>query len=333
MDRIKGQQMQLVTAWMERSWELLQIRGWWFAVGLVLCIIAIFLPLKTEKLQNKHIPFFSVILGMLLPVCNFAVIPLTAILKNKGIRMGAILAFLCAANLLNPAGMLFGWAYMGSELASAWMISAVLISLLVGIASAYFLLPNVNGETATVRTPGDWHLVPELAFWLAAGSVAQALMQVLIPQILWNTLLMNPKDASFTQVVVAGLYRHVCLPDDVSLAASLVATGLRPGYAVLLLVVGACTNLPELFVLYGMTGKKTAAAYLGITTAAGMVAAFVTELMMGSDFVPHFNLASGENLIRLANLCSVRTWMPARVPCAVGLLLLAGWRLWCLRRK
>ena len=322
--------MQLIRDWTGRSWELLQIRGWWFAVGLVLCIVAVFLPLKAEKSQNKHMLFLCVVLGIFLPVCNFAAIPLAVLLKKRDVRIGAVIAFLCAANLLNPAGMLLGWAYMGAELASSWMISAVLVSLFAGIICGRLLQPKENEEAVILQTPlKDFRqLVPELACWLVAGVLAQGFLQVLIPNALWSNLLLNPKDASFVQVAVAGLCRHVCLPDDVSLAASMVATGLRPGYAVLFLVAGVCTNLPELFVLYGMTGKKTAVGYLCITTAAGLLAAFATECLIGSDFVPQFNLADTEHLVRLANLCNIRTWMPARIPCACILLFLAGLGLW-----
>lgn len=323
--------MWLITDWMVHSWELLQIRGWWFAVGLILCIIVRFLPLKVEKTKKNSIPFWSVVWGILFPVCNFAAIPLAVALRNRGIRIGAVFAFLSAAVLLNPSGILSAWAYMGAELATAWVIGAVIVSLTVGIAGTWFLPSEDNGEPKLQpKTVAHTFLmlVPELAFWLTLGVLVQALLQVLMPKDLWQTLIMNPAGTSFGDAVAAGLFRHVCIPNDVSLAASLVATGFPPGWAVLFLTVGICSNLPELFVLYGMAGKKPAVMYGLVSLCAGIAAGIVTQLLLGSGFVPQFSLANTEPVIRIANLLSIGTWMPAKVPCACLLAALALWRWW-----
>lgn len=320
--------MRLITDWMAYSWELLQIRGWWFAVGLILCIIVTFLPLKAEKTQNRSFLFWCLVWGILLPVCNFAAVPLAAALLNRGVRIGAVFAFLSAAVLLNPSGILSAWAYMGTELATAWIISAVIVSLAVGTAGIWFLRPVQNTDRLAREKRGFSHIfsisVSELAFWLVLGTLAQALIQALAPQDLWQTLLLNPAGTSFADAAAGALVRHVCIPDDVALAASLAATGFPPGWAVLLLIVGISTNLPELFVLYGMAGKKPAVLYGLVSICSGIAAGLVTQLLIGPGFVPQFNLAGSEPLIRLSNSLSISTWMPAKIPGAAALLLLAG---------
>lgn len=324
--------MWLITDWLVHSWELLQTRGWWFAVGLILCIIVTFLPLKAEKTQKNSIPFRPVLWGAALPVCNFAAVPLAVVLRNRGMRIGAVFAFLSAAVLLNPSGILSAWAYMGTELAAAWIFSAVAVSLAVGMAGAWLLQPEENMEPAPQQKSALTHAflksLPELSFWLVLGILAQALLQALMPENLWDQLLLDAEGASFYQAAAAGLFRHVCVPDDVALAASLVATGLRPGCAVLFLLLGICTNLPELFVLYGMAGKRTALLYALTTVLFSVTAAVLTQLLIGADFVPQFNLADAEKYTRIASLLSIRTWMPAKTPCALALLLLAGYGLW-----
>lgn len=322
--------MRLITDWMVHSWELLQVRGWWFAVGLILCVIVFFLPLKSEKTQKSRIPFWSVILGALLPVCNFAAIAPAAALHSRGLRTGAVLGFLSAAVLLNPSGMLSAWAYMGPELTTAWIISAAAVSLMAGIAGIRFLTPAEQ----TASGPSFFSAsVPQIAFWLVLGTLAQGLLQALAPETLWQTLLLDPAGASFGDAAAAAVTRHVCIPDDTALAASLAATGFPPGWVVLLLTAGICTNLPELFVLYGTAGKKTAAVYAAVTVIFSMAAAILTQLLIGPGFVPQYNLADAEPLIQMASLLTIRTWMPAKIPCALGLLLLAGWGLWQRGRK
>ena len=327
--------MDLITDWLIHIWDLLQVRGWWFAVGLVFCVIAGFLPLKVEKMQKDSIPFGAVLLGALLPVCNFAVIPLAVALRMRGLRSGTVFAFLSAAVLLNPSGVLSAWAYMGPKLTIAWVFVALLVSLAVGMTEARLLSPAGYGQQEQQEKKVFLHTflqsVPELALWLVLGVLAQALLQVMMPKDLWQTLLLNPAGASFGDAAAAALARHVCIPDDAALAASLTATGFPPGWAVLLLTFGICTNLPELFVLYGMTGKRPTALYTLVTICVSMAAGILTQLLIGPGFVPQFSLADAEPLIRIANLLTIRTWMYARGACAAALLLCACCGLW--RRK
>lgn len=319
--------MWLIRDWLAYSWELLQTRGWWFAVGLILCAAAVFLPLNAEKTKKNGIPFWPVLLGAALPVCNFAAAPLAVVLWNRGLGTGAVFAFLSAAVLLNPAGMLSAWAYMGKELAIAWFLGGAAVSLAAGMAGT-----RLPGPSEPMEARACLKFIPELALWLVRGILAQALVQALTPEELWNQLMLDAEGASFGQAAAAGFFRHVCVPDDVALAASLAATGLRPGCAVLFLLLGICTNLPELFVLCGMTGKRTALVYALTTVLFSVAAAVLTQLLLGANFVPQFNLADAESFTRIANLLSIRTWMPAKVPCACALVLLAGYGLW-RRRK
>lgn len=333
----QGRAIDLITDWLIHIWDLLQVRGWWFAVGLVLCAIVRFLPLKAEESQPRCVPFWPVVWGVLLPVCNFSVILPAAALWSRGVRTGAVFTFLSAAVLLNPSGILSGWAYMGPELTAAWVISAAAVSVAAGMVGMH-LMPMVKNAEPERKSGSILYRifsisVPELALWLVLGILAQALLQTLAPKDFWQTLILNPAGVSFGESIAAGLFRHVCIPDDVPFAASLVATGLRPGYAVLFLLTGVCTNLPELFVLYGIAGKKATAVYLCVTVAIGAAAAFLTQMLIGTDFTPLFNLANAETYTRIANALSIRTWMPARMPCAIGLVLLAGWGMWKQRKS
>ena len=325
--------MSLIIDWAVQTWELLLTLGWWIIAGLALCTAIQILPLKGQGGKSKDSAvLLALICGVLLPVCNFAAIPLAVVLWSYGMGMDVCFAFLSAATLLNPAGILSAWAYMGPSLTMAYTLSALTVSVSAAMAGRYI---RVRKETIlSVANRKDrilliWKkIAPELAFWMVLGIVSEALLIVLMPRDLWNRLLLDPEGASFGQAAAAGLFRHICIPDDIALAASLTATGFRPGCAVLFLLLGVSTNLPELFVLYGMAGRKTAVTYLGIAAAVGVAAALLTEVVLGTGFVPHFNLADAETYTRIANLLSIRTWMPAKLPCAYILLFLAGWGFW-----
>ena len=312
--------------WIERFWgrfwPLLETLGWWVLLGMLLGWLLQFLPKGNRQTEKRfwNIPAAAA-LGALLPMCNFGAIPVAVSLLAGGAGTGTGLAFLAGATLLNPAGLLLGWAYLGPGLTIAYALSAASVSLLAGMTGERW------GEVFPRRKP-DTRLVADGILWLMLGIFAEAVLLAVAPSSLWQRLVLNPAEASFWETAAAGLLRHVCIPDDISLAASLTASGLHPGWAVLLLLMGVATNLPELFVLYGVAGKKTAAVYLLTTGFASVLAALLTQWVLGPGFVPKFNLANAAFFERLAGLLSIRTWMPAKTPCACALLALSGWALW-----
>lgn len=300
-----------------RFWSLLETLGWWILLGMLLGCLVQFLPGGNRQREKRlwNIPAAAA-LGVALPMCNFAAVPLAVSLLKWG--SGVSLAFLAGASLLNPAALLLGWVYLGPKLTVAYALSAAAISLLAGMAGEHW------GEDLP-RRKADARLAADGILWLMLGIAAQA---VLPSSSLWKSVVANPAGVSFWEAAAAGTLRHVCIPDDIALAASLTASGLRPGWAVLLLLMGVSTNLPELFALYGTAGKRNAGIYLLTMVCGSFLAAVLTQLALGAGFVPQFNLANAAWFEKLASLLSIRTWMPAKTPCACALLLLFGWALW-----
>ncbi|MBQ6856894.1 MAG: hypothetical protein IJO13_07295 [Lachnospiraceae bacterium] len=107
--------------------------------------------------------------------------------------------------------------------------------------------------------------------------------------------------------------------------ASLVAAGLMPGGVLLFIMFGIATNVPELAVLYGTLGKKAAFLYGGTMLLCGVVMYLAIQVLIAPGFVPQFSLENAEIWTSLANRFSVRTWLPARVPCTALLLILCGY--------
>lgn len=327
---ITGQKMDLIKNWLEQMWSLLQTLGWWTAVGLVLCVaVQSLLSCKGGRKKEWVCIFLAVVGGALLPTCNFAAIAPSVMVLRRGAGTGTALAFLAAATLLNPAGILLAYGYMGPVLASAYVCGAAVLALLAGFAgkccpgleTARTGVRRLSFPQAVGETFGVFEM--ELAFRVVLGILAEAVLLAAVPSGLWQNALADPGSISFLESAAMGIFRHVCIPDDVSLAASLAAAGLRPGGVVLFLMMGVCTNLPELSVLWGMAGKKTAALYGGITAAGSVSLAALTELTIGKGFAPRFNLADAGMFTQLAGLLSIRTWIPARVPCALGVFVLS----------
>jgi uncharacterized membrane protein YraQ (UPF0718 family) len=163
-------------------------------------------------------------LGLLFPVCECGVVPVTRRLYEKGLPMSIGVAFLLAAPVVNPIVMIstyaaFGWGpVLWGRLAFSF-----LVALVVGLIFHYakpqeILLPAVYGAHAhacshhhahdqavkpafrlrlqqALTTAGDDFL--DMARYLIIGSLLAATMQTLVPQ----TLLLAIGQGAVTSVL------------------------------------------------------------------------------------------------------------------------------------
>ena len=328
--------MQFFLQYIDRFRDLLQTEGWRFSIGLLLCLVLrVIVPKRAWSMDRFTAIALALLGGACLPMCNFAVILPTICMLSCGSSVSTALTFLAAGVLLNPAGLILSWAYMGPVMTILYGMSALLTALAVGLP-AMKLLDGERQEISCHKTSDItselrfclMELGPKLALWILIGILLEAMVLTAFPSAQMGALLLDPAGISAAEAVVMGLFHHVCIPDDLSLTASLVASGLTPGKALLFLLIGVGSNLPELSVLWGLAGKKTALWFAGISTACGVIFCMLAELLITPHFVPKYSLTGAEQLAQLANTLSVRTWMPARIPCAVFLFLLGLYGLW-----
>ena len=316
--------MDFFIDWLHYIWDLLQVTGWWILFGLALsAVMQAVLPQAVWKLRGIAAVSAAVIGGALLPMCNFGIVPLAFGIWQASGNMAAALAFFSAAVLLNPAALLLAIGYMGPVLTVAYGVAALAAAVLTGLLAMRFCPP---GEGTGRRRLGDalrqsfLQDGPRLALWICIGILVQGGLMALFPASVYRAVLLDPTGASVIEAVVMGVLRHVCIPDDLSLMASLVASGLAPGSALLFLLAGVVTNLPDLLALGGMAGKKAAALFAGSAVLCSTAVWGVLRLWVEPGFLPRFNLAGTEIYTLWANRLSIGTWMPARLPCALLLL-------------
>ncbi len=324
--------MDFVIDWLRHIWDLLQVTGWWILFGLALsALMQAMLPRAVWKLRGGAAVITAVIGGALLPMCNFAIVPLAFGIWQASGNMASALAFFSAATLLHPAALLLAYGYMGPVLTIAYAAAALAAAMLSGLVAMWFFDYR---EGTGRRKLGDAFRQsflqngPRLALWVCIGIVAQAALMAFFPTTVYRAVITDPTGASVMEAAAMGVLRHVCIPDDLSLTASLVASGLAPGSALLFLLLGVGTNLPDLLALGGMAGKKAAALFFGITTLCSTAAWGIVRLWIEPGFLPRFNLAGTEIFTLWANRLSIGTWMPARLPCALLLLAMGLYGLW-----
>jgi copper chaperone CopZ len=110
-------------------------------------------------------------------------------------------------------------------------------------------------------------------------------------------------------MMAVGIPIYVCATASVPIAASLIATGISPGAALVFLMTGPATNGATIATLWKMLGRKTALIYLAVIGCAALAFGALLDLFIRAH--PAGGHAHGHSMI------------PPAVQCGSAILLLA----------
>lgn len=326
--------MHFLMIWFSHVEDLLLTLGWWIFLGLFLCALVHWLIPPSLKIRTGFISvWLGLLIGSLMPICNCGVIPLVISFKRRGWCSSAVAAFYLAAALINPASILASLGLLGSELTTIYLLTSLIITL----AAAYVVErceSDKKPELIAAFSLSEsflWsfrELGSVMAMWCLLGILIQGLVMTIFPASLFQSLLSLPEKAAPLQVVLMGISRYACIPDDVPFVASLSAAGMAPSCTVLLLIVGIVSNIPELVILLGMIGRKVTGIIIMTVLLLGSVAAFMIHLLIDEGFIPLLDLSSSDVYLKAANILTLGSWRPAASVCALLLLVLGGYGLY-----
>ena len=123
----------------------------------------------------------------------------------------------------------------------------------------------------------------DLAPWLAVGLVLSAVIAALVPEG-WIAEHVGTGLIPMLLMLVVGLPLYVCATASTPLAFSLVAAGLSPGAALVLLLAGPATNTATMSWLLKDLGVRALAVYLAVIAAFAVGAGLLFDATM-SGFV------------------------------------------------
>ncbi len=286
----------------------------------------------------------AVAFGAMLPVCSCGVIPLAVSLYRSGVRIGAVVAFAAATPMINPAAVVLSLALLGPELTVAYVLLGLLLPLGLGVlaerwshAPPTMILSGPTGEARTAAATangrrifrGAWWgitaLGPSIAFYLAAGVLVAAAVMATIPSGWIDAYLGDGGLLGLLTVGAFGAVIYVCAVAHIPVVATLLAAGAAPGAAIVFLVTGAATNLPELVALYHAIGRRTVTIYAVGLVLGSLLAGMLVNAVLLPGFAPVFDPLRSLELMRLGWFLqpSVAGWLGALS--ALLLVGLAGW--------
>ena len=233
-------------------------------------------------------------LGILFPVCECGVVPVTRRLYEKGMSMSIGVAFLLSAPVINPVVFIstysaFGWGpTLWGRFIFSFLIAAVIGLIFHFAKPKEILLPEVNTAHAhhhhhhvdensdwltrtrqSLNTAGDDFL--DMARYLIIGSMLAAAMQTLVPQ---SALISVGQGTVISVLVMQALafVLSVCSTVDAFLALAFTST-FSTGAIVSFLVFGPMVDIKSALMFLGVFQRRIV-IYL-------IVLPFLLSLLMG----------------------------------------------------
>lgn len=260
------------------------------AGSIVSGFIAVFVD---QNMLDRYLPkralpaaLSGAFLGMVFPVCECGVVPVTRRLYEKGLPMSIGAAFLLAAPVVNPVVMVSTYAAFGWGPVLFGRIGfSILVATVVGVIfhfarSQDMLLPEVNAAHVdaccavpyAVDTPkppvgarvhqsliaaGDDFL--DMARYLIAGSMLAAAMQTMVPQSALLSIGQGPVVSVIAMQVLAFVL-SVCSTVDAFVALAFAGT-FTTGSIIAFLTFGPMVDIKSSLMFLGVF-KRRVVVYL-----------------------------------------------------------------------
>ncbi len=220
------------------------------------------------------------ILGMVMPGCSCATMPMADGLRRKGADLGTVTSFLLASPLVSPQTLVLTWAVLGWKFGIARVLAAFFGAMMVGsiflwiernkpgfldipaqvpekkCSSGCCGIKVVEKEEPRKFWPVFIDILKDLAKYFVIGMAIASLLTVLIPPGFIVRYVGSSGPLAYVAAVLLGVPLYVCEGEEIPLTLSLLKLGLGPGpaFAFLLGSVGTC--IPTLIMSQKLIGRR-----------------------------------------------------------------------------
>lgn len=242
-------------------------------------------------------------MGLLFPVCECGVVPVTRRLYQKGLPVSVGIAFLLAAPVINPIVILstyaaFGWGPILWGRIIFTFVIAFAIGLIFQLATPQEVFPPATLQNylapaeleprpvgtvrerlpLALRTAGDDFL--DMARYLVIGCLLAAAMQTFIPQSVLLAIGANPV-ASVLVMLILAFVLSVCSTVDAFVALAFVGT-FTPASILVFLVFGPMVDIKSTTMFFGVFQRRTVVYLVLLPMAMALLLGVYLNLNAGA---------------------------------------------------
>ena len=142
------------------------------------------------------------------------------------------------------------------------------------------------GKLAETIRYGLVDMVANVSKWLLIGLALGALISAFVPSDFFMALRQYPI-LCMLAVLILAMPMYTCATGSIPLALALVAKGLTPGAALVLLMAGPATSIASMLVVGKAFGKRTLVAYLLSIAGGALLFGWIVDSFMMDTFLTY----------------------------------------------
>ncbi len=347
--------MELIKLFLFSIWEIFQLLAPFMLIGLLLAgMIHVFIPRNMIQRLMGGKGLLSVItsaaIGIPLPICSCAVVPVSIELRRKGASKPSIMSFLITTPESGTDSIMITWGLLGPFMAIARPIASFFSALLAGFFAAGLLRDNDRNdsrkqEDTSCTDQCDDHgeeslddesyvgifqcfnriwsyafkkMADEIVFSLLVGLLLAGLIIVALP----DNLAMYGLEKGIIPMLImlaASVPLYMCASASTPIAAALIVKGISPGAAMVFLLAGPATNVTTITILTRQFGGRFVRIYLASIIAGALISGYVFDYLLVLSGICIVPTMSTDN----HSIIGAFQWVSALL-----LIALMVWRFW-----
>ena len=242
--------------------------------------------------------------GIPLPLCSCSVLPVATSLRRSGASKGATTSFLISTPETGLDSIGITYALLDPIMTVARPLGAFATAVFTGSVVNLFVRRGWDGEAAVAPAEPAEHahdhghdhsavfsptgvgrrsvrevgqdslsyafgpLLDDLTNWLIIGLLVSGLIAVMVPDDFFGSVIPAGFVSSLLMLLI-GTPMYICAAAATPVAATLIAKGLDPGAALVLLLVGPATNATTIAIIARLLGRRVLVVHLiGVTGSA-----------------------------------------------------------------
>lgn len=251
--------------------------------------------------------FTATWIGVLLPVCCVGSLPIAVTLRQKGARLGPILAFLVATPATSVPAILVCWKLMGLTYTVFMVVTVIVMGLITGIVGNSLKVSGEKQRGDPSDCTCDEHKAKKIKKIHFMDRVINSLeyawielprkigLEIFIGAIVASVIVSFEGVRDFVHaqlfgfkgyllLVLIGLLDYVCSTASIPVADALTKTGVTYGKSMVYLLMGPITSYATILVIHKEFGKKVLLVYLTVIAAVSVGAGCLYDLVFASNF-------------------------------------------------
>lgn len=290
------------------------IRELFFPVLLGFLLSGIINEFVSDRLVRKYFGdgsmgsvFTATWIGVLLPVCCIGSLPIAVTLRQKGARLGPVLAFLVATPATSLPALFVCWKFMGANYTIFMALAVIVMGLVTGFIGNYLTIPADHKNDGSSdcccedhKPHGSGKLswsdrIYNVLFYSWVELPRKIGLEILIGAIVASVIVSFEVVREFLRthlsgfkgyllLLLIGLIDYVCSTASVPVADALVDSGVSAGKSMVYLLMGPITSYATILVINKEFGRKVLAVYLLVISIVSVGAGLLYDLLIKSNF-------------------------------------------------